>query len=229
MGFRSRCKIASARWAAFSKNIHYGQIDGSRACAACRAQPSPECVATSSGQTRCPRNRRSGSVAMVVPDHFSSFDARGRVLGVLEENPGASLRMIASLAKVSPETVRAVRRSVDVPGCESNASDPTGSAVVPIDRSPSESRARTIKTEGFPNCGPGWKPDIALSTCASAERLLDWLSSGSVVFQWPDFAREVPLSRIYEVADECRRRSQAWLAFAAALEARAKPTNAVAG
>ena len=42
-----------------------------------------------------------------------------------------------------------------------------------------------------------------------------------------DIARveTVPLSRIYEVADEARRRSELWLRFARALEARTAKAN----
>jgi hypothetical protein len=159
---------------------------------------------------------------------ISSVDIRGRVRGALEQNPGASLRTLAALASVSPETVRTVRLSLQIPSHSPTDRPPTGSAVIPIDREHPHGAA-PIKSEVMVDRGEEWKPDIALSTCDSADRLINWLSNSSVVYQWSDFAEEIPLSRIYEVADECRRRSQAWLAFASALEVRAKPRTAVAG
>lgn len=129
---------------------------------------------------------------------------RPRVLEALQAQPGASLRTIAAAAGVSPETVRLVRLNV--------ARDPELLADVdPIER---------------PGGGPesevpvSWACDAALTSSASGEDFVGWFEKTAVGEL--DLARvqHVPLSRVYLVADEARRRSEAWIQFARALEAR---------
>ena len=168
-------------------------------------------------------------------------ESRRRVLRALEQNPHGSLRSIASIAEVSPETVRKVRRALQE-GSRNElgpaSEDDTVFTVVVFDR---DEGKRPVSAVGLPAATDrepmaweptdrepvAWEPDVALSTCASADGLLEWLSSGSV-YEWPAFVDHVPLGRIYEVAEECRRRAQAWATFARALEARALPRNSVA-
>ena len=159
-------------------------------------------------------------------------ESRQRALRALVQNPHGSLRSIASIAEVSPETVRNVRRALqEESGHELRlaSDDATVSAAFVFGHDMGDGQVSAVGLPVPIDQEPVvWEPDVALSSCASADGLLEWLSSGSGVHEWPAFVDHVPLSRIYEVADESRRRSQAWAIFARALEARAIPRNSVA-
>lgn len=125
---------------------------------------------------------------------------RERVLEALQANPTGSLREIASVAKVSPETVRRIRREFD--------GGPQATIGV-IPRVPPAPLA-------------DWVDDPAMSTSPELSALVDWLRRTE---PGPDLVTHVaaaPLSRVYELADEARRRASFWGAFATALESRAR-------
>lgn len=125
---------------------------------------------------------------------------RERVLEALQANPTGSLREIASVAKVSPETVRRIRREFD--------GGPQATIGV-IPRVPPAPLA-------------DWGDDPAMSTSPELSALVDWLRRTE---PGPDLVTHVaaaPLSRVYELADEARRRASFWSAFATALESRAR-------
>lgn len=125
---------------------------------------------------------------------------RERVLEALQANPTGSLREIASVAKVSPETVRRIRREFD--------GGPQATIGV-IPRVPPAPLA-------------DWSDDPAMSTSPELSALVDWLRRTE---PGPDLVTHVaaaPLSRVYELADEARRRASFWSAFATALESRAR-------
>ena len=120
---------------------------------------------------------------------------RSRVVEALRAQPTASLRVIAAAVGVSPETVRLVRMNLAVLAEEPNASVSGADA-------------------------PAWQGDVALASTADGEDFLAWFEQTAVTEG--DLARvgTVPLSRVYELADEARRRSELWLQLARALEAR---------
>ena len=159
-------------------------------------------------------------------------DARRRVLSALQEHPDGSLRSIAAIAEVSPETVRNVRRRLRDNPQDPDPTDNRLTSKAPADRCENAGLATVIgpvTIEQMPGVAPrSWEVDTALSSCDSAERLVDWLLSGSHVYEWPEFVMHVPLGRIYEIADEARRRSQAWINFANVVEARANVRSCVA-
>jgi hypothetical protein len=53
--------------------------------------------------------------------------------------------------------------------------------------------------------------------------LAEWLDVTAVDDGWFEHVGDLPLSRLYELADEARRRSIWWGRFADALEARTRP------
>jgi ParB-like chromosome segregation protein Spo0J len=133
--------------------------------------------------------------------------ARARVLEALRENPDGSLRAVAAIAGVSPETVRLVRLNlVRAPAPTAPADRPAGPTIDEVeddDAAPTE-----------------WHDDAALASSDQGEAFLAWFEQtavGEPDLAWVD---AVPLGRVYVVADEARRRSEAWLELARALEAR---------
>jgi hypothetical protein len=122
---------------------------------------------------------------------------RARVLAALRELPDGSLRQVAAVAGVSPETVRLVRLNMaQVPSqvevCE--AADATEPIL--------------------------WRDDHALLSSAQGDAFLEWFERTAV--EEADVSRvgSVPLSRAYQIADEARRRADIWQQFASGLENR---------
>lgn len=124
---------------------------------------------------------------------------RERVVEAIRANPGWSLRQIASVANVSPETVRRIRKELDQP------EGPDISILAAL-RAPAE-------------CDTDWHDDPALR---SNPHLVSWLDHTDPAGDLESFALGVPLSRVYELADEARRRAGRWAAFAEVLESRVR-------
>ena len=124
---------------------------------------------------------------------------RDRVVEALRANPAGSLRQIASVAKVSPETVRRIRREVEQPG------GPEMAFLAAL-HAPEESDT-------------DWHEDPAL--CVKSD-LVRWLDRTDPCGDLEEFALSVPLSRVYQLSDEARRRAARWAAFAEVLEGRAR-------
>jgi ParB-like chromosome segregation protein Spo0J len=125
--------------------------------------------------------------------------ARSRIVDEIKARPEASLRAIAATVGVSPETVRSVRMSL---------------------QSAPDLGAPPTRIEA------PWNDDAAILSSDGGEDFVAWFDRTVVT---DDDARRrldaVPLSRIYEIADEARRRSTVWMQFARALEARSKASR----
>lgn len=128
---------------------------------------------------------------------------RVEIRRVLAEDPNASLRSVAARTGASPETVRSVRRGMSV------ADAPPIPFVLP---------QRPLVE---PKIEPQWSAD---SACASTSESLEFA-------QWFDehhldsdlvrtMADAIPLSRVYGVIDEARRRAGIWETFAKTLQGR---------
>jgi len=130
----------------------------------------------------------------------NSASVRARVVAAIKERPGASLRSVAAAVGVSPETVRIVRMNMRVGA-------PPDTEVAPV--------ASEVQ----------WEQDRALTSCDDGD-FVAWFDRTSVS---EDECRArvdgVPLSRIYAVAEEARRRSEVWMQFARSLEARSRPNK----
>jgi len=122
---------------------------------------------------------------------------RLRVVEALHAQPDASLRTIAAAVGVSPETVRLVRMNF---------------AALP------EPRA----TDDDATTEPAWQADAALVSAADGADFLAWFDQTAITDDDLVRAAAPPLSRVYELADEARRRADLWLRLARTLEARTK-------
>jgi ParB-like chromosome segregation protein Spo0J len=132
-----------------------------------------------------------------------STEVRRRVVEALRSDPAASNRAIARRTRASQATVRDVRErlargengllSVVQPGRPKKRSAATGE--------PGAAGAPTVVPDEF----AGW-----------------FAARGIDDADWQPHVDAIPISRVYEVADVCRRRSESWRAFAMALEDRAR-------
>jgi hypothetical protein len=126
--------------------------------------------------------------------------ARARILAALRDDPVASLRHIARVAGASPATVKVVK-----------------TALTP-------QSARTPPTE-HSNHPPSFvfhenaSSDLALVSTSAGESFAKWFDQTRIASEWRSLIEGIPISRVYEIADEARRRALAWNEFASALEA----------
>ena len=118
------------------------------------------------------------------------------LITALKNNPTGSLRSIAAVAGASPETVRAVRASGH------DATDAAG---------PNDRAVRAPKR---------WEADLALASSDDAGEFARWLDQTQVDDEWREYVWTIPFGRIYEIADEARRRAACWTQFASLLESR---------
>jgi len=136
--------------------------------------------------------------------------ARQRMIAAINADPSASLRTIAARVGTSPETVRRVKASMQ--GRNTTA---------PARRSRGDDGA--IDLPSFPRVTVApWEPDQAMLTADGGSSLCEFLSKSALASDWHPYLDMVPRSRVYEVADEARRRAQYWAAFAQALEQRSR-------
>jgi len=134
--------------------------------------------------------------------------ARARIAKELERQPGASLRTIASAVGVSPETVRTVReklRAGPEPSTAPAAGDPEDVVLAVLARK----RHRVAPLDR----------DRAFTDRDDGRQFVDWFEATCVndADLW-QHGRAVPRSRVYEIADEARRRAAVWTRFAEQLE-----------
>jgi hypothetical protein len=126
--------------------------------------------------------------------------SRARIVNLLRTKPDQSLREIARLAGTSPATVISVRSRLN------SVSNEGGREEAPL---------------ATPACVP-WRSDSALGSTDEGRDFAGWFERTDVDGQWRNYVDGIPVSRIYEVSDEARRRAGEWLAFASTLEERAK-------
>lgn len=125
---------------------------------------------------------------------------RQQVADLIREHPEASLRAIAREAGTSPSTVRDVRRRL-------------------VERSVS---ARAEHTPG-PSPTDVLGADASLVNAPNGQALLAWLQRTEVRDEeWESLLDELPLSRLYVVAEEARRRAQTWSRMASDAETLAR-------
>lgn len=158
---------------------------------------------------RVGRDGRARSVRP-ISDHM-------RIAETIAAHPDLSLRAIAREVGVSPETVRRVRRRLHqeeatVSGVLATArlSPQSQSAVFSSPQLLGDSGRRTLES------------DAALASAPHGEKFTRWFAATDISDEWESFMTDVPLSRIYVVADEARRRSRMWALFAASVEARVR-------
>jgi hypothetical protein len=62
--------------------------------------------------------------------------------------------------------------------------------------------------------------DAAVISAANGEVFARWFERTGMGQDWREFTGVIPISRVYEIADEARRRAAAWLEFASSVEGR---------
>jgi hypothetical protein len=152
-----------------------------------------------------------------------------RVRQALHETPDATLRSIARRTGSSPETVRTVRARLAAEGCSSSSPGPVEAAIEPPQ--PSQVLAATPgfpqanvsrQSEEPPTSAAEWERDLALLTCGDEGEFARWFASNNLEDDWQRYLGVIPISRVYKVVDEARRRSAGWAAFASLLESRTR-------
>jgi ParB-like chromosome segregation protein Spo0J len=161
---------------------------------------------------------------------------RRRVAEVLRDEPGASNRAIAKRAGASQATVRDVRERLgrglselaSMPNRRRQRKEAQRSASAAAAAAPAATGAtgpvsvpdRSVPLSAAPS-PPA--PAPAHLTEADPDDFAAWFDPRHIDdSHWQRFVEVVPIGRVYEIADACRRFSTSWRAFASALEDRAR-------
>ncbi len=161
-----------------------------------RLRPTAECSSDQAGRLNV-RLGRDGRRRPVDPQA-----SRERIVHALRAEPERSLRDIARRTGTSPATVRAVKARHD------QMADDFGASVA----------------NGTPAASPpvSWISDAALHSTAEADAFAEWFRLTDITDEWRTHVHAIPISRVYEVADEARRRAAEWLAVASVVEERVR-------
>jgi hypothetical protein len=159
-----------------------------------------------------PALTRTGRDGRVRPlDHTQG---RRRVIELMNERPGASMREIARSAGVSPSTVRDVRQRLE------RGDDPLRASR----RRHGEEPPALEAAPGIPDTSVmlrGLQTDPALRFTESGRLVLRWISARTIgTEERLDAASRVPAPCTYLVADVARAYADEWLQFADELERR---------
>ncbi len=152
------------------------------------------------------------------------------VARVMAENPTASIRQAAGAAGVAPSTVQ--RLAAGLARSQKPPLPAVGFTVRATVGGSHDDRPHGDPPHGDPPHGDRPHDDrphgdlvadpVRHSSCEGAE-VTTWLARTSVsVEDLYAHLASLPLSRVYEVADECRRRARSWAQMADALEARVR-------
>jgi ParB-like chromosome segregation protein Spo0J len=137
---------------------------------------------------------------------------RAAVAKVLSEGAHGTVREVADAAGVAPSTVAKAAASLG----GAAADDRPAPAMAPARTARAAKTAPVAITE-----------DPAFSSSPRRRDTAAWLARTAVQLgDLDDHLSDVPLSRIYELADECRRRARVWADMANALEGRPRGTVA---
>jgi hypothetical protein len=153
------------------------------------------------------------------------------IADALAAHPEFSARQIAREVGAAPATVSRLRSRI-------SSIQPTKTSPIPdvglVSMTDSE-RHSGHSDDGRGSLGLGqaclaerWRSDIALSSTPVGTELANWLDATAVSDCWIHQVGDVPLSRIYLIADEARHRAAWWENFAQCLEARTRPATAAA-
>ena len=188
-----------------------GQVCGLAPATIRRLRGSPQCATDHNEQlnTRWGRDGRRHPV--------DSRASRARIITALHQDPMGSLRTIARAAGTSPATVRAVKAGLAQP--DPTATTPTPNPNTPTP-APSLPSAPTLPCTPSEPAGPGRPTDTALLSTTAGRAFSTWFDQTSIADDWRQHVEGIPISRVYEIADEARRRAQRWLEFSSLLEAR---------
>jgi hypothetical protein len=168
---------------------------------------SPSTIGRLRSETSCPGvqisqlDKREGRDDRHRP--VDKVGVRNRIQNALRASPGASLRAIAQQVGCSPETVRAARARLH---SEEQSGSSCGAVLKCLEVSPANL---------------GNEADLAIMSMDEGVAFAEWFAHSDVKEEDSRrYLTKVPLSRIYQIADEARRRASIWTAFARDLEAR---------
>jgi hypothetical protein len=163
-------------------------------------------------QVRSPTGENPRSDVRIGRDHrarpIDPAGLRVRIAAALADSPEDSLRQIAHRVGASPETVRDVRARL------ARGEDPVPSGARPAPAGPALPPPSVE--------WPAWAADSACRSVPDAAEFGAWFDQGAASVDWPGFVEVVPLSRVYEIADQARAYADAWRNFAEALERRTR-------
>ncbi len=136
-----------------------------------------------------------------------SDEVKERLAASLHDRPDQSYRTLGRDVGVSASTVsRLARRGAPRLG---------------------RGTSRNGKGSDATSSGVSATSDVALSSLPEAEGFVAWFDSHRIESTaWRRYLPLVPLSRVYEIADECRARAAAWSEMASALEHRSRSSAA---
>jgi ParB-like chromosome segregation protein Spo0J len=133
---------------------------------------------------------------------------RARIAEAIMARPRASLREIAGAIGVSPETVRRVRTALVEQGTLDSS----------VPSAPDALLSTLARRRELP-----WQTDHAFTSRDEAAAVAEFFARTDTSAVDPvQHSRAIPLSRVYEVADEARRRAAFWSRFAESVENRSR-------
>jgi len=139
---------------------------------------------------------------------------RQQISDALEQDPDASLRTIAARLGVSPETVRSVRKELD--GHSRGIGTDEAFSFHERDITADYFTSHFGRQQAAP-----WREDNAFQATSEGESFVEWFEAKAVA-PGLHHVEDVPLSRVYEIADEARHRAAFWTKFADSLEMRTR-------
>lgn len=154
---------------------------------------------------QCPPEARLGRDGRLRPVDAST--GRLQAAQIIQEQPNAPLREVARRAGTSVGTARDVRHRLTQ------------------GRHPLPDRARVGSPPTAVTSARGyvWSTDRAVAASDIGAAFVTWFEASDIRSElWRRFTEKLPLSRLYLVSDESRRRSREWDEFAAALDQRAR-------
>jgi hypothetical protein len=146
---------------------------------------------------------------------------RLRIVDALKANPTGSLRTIAQTVGASPETVRRVRQRLSERG--ELITDRASQTPPPLSNI-------VVLTSPAASSSPARQPSVAdpgVVSTADGKEFAHWFDGTDPGPDWAARVMAVPLSRVYEVADEARQRAGAWSQFGQLVEERARSSRAM--
>jgi ParB-like chromosome segregation protein Spo0J len=164
-------------------------------------------------------NRRVGRDGRTRP--MSSAEGRRLASELIADNPGASLREIASVAGISPGTVRDVRKRLEagddpVPPKARKAEQPSR-----MRRSPRRGRANRTSQTDRATILRELRRDPSLRFSETGRALLRWLDTQTIgMVEWERVVENVPDHCADTIVDLARGNANAWQKFAERLERR---------
>jgi ParB-like chromosome segregation protein Spo0J len=150
---------------------------------------------------------------------------REQVVNAIRSDPGASLRSIAQSARASHETVRKVRRELTSELAAGSDTVASGASTAETGVVGADLDLSCPAVVGSGDEHPRWSSIAAFASTPEFANLAGWLDRSSIDGRFPPRSFNVPLSYVYQVADEARRRSEYWADVANVLEYPGRPTR----